>query len=108
MEIILRAVFEGFWNTTSGPNVPIFVRFKNNWDKIDQSNYKSGMEDETVARVLTKDRAEIVTFINNCLQVKYLLYFIKIFKIITSSLQLFGSFRRLNLEMIIENCYYYL
>ncbi|CAD6226561.1 GSCOCG00011903001-RA-CDS [Cotesia congregata] len=52
------------WTTTSGPNVPIFVRFKKFWDKVDQSNYKSRIEDET------KKKAEIVTFINNCLQVQ--------------------------------------
>lgn len=69
MEIILRGVFELFWNTTSGPNVAIFVRFKNHWDEIDQSKYKSGMEDETIAKNLTEERAEIVTFINSCLQV---------------------------------------
>lgn len=70
MEIILRGVFEIYWSTTSGPNVPIFGRFKNSWDKLDQSKYKNGMEDEAVADILTNERAETVTFINNCLQVK--------------------------------------
>lgn len=69
MEIILKEVFEVFWKT-SCPNVPIFVRFKKYWDKIDQSNYESGMEDETIANILIEEKAEIVTFINNCLQVK--------------------------------------
>lgn len=70
MEIILRGVFEVFWKTTSGPNVPIFVRFKNYWDEIDQFNYKSGMEDETIPNTLIGRKVEIVTFINNCLQVQ--------------------------------------
>lgn len=74
MEIILRGVFEVLWKTTSGPNIPIFVRFKNYWDKVDQSNYKSGMEDETVANTLIGKKAEIVTFINNCLQVQMVYY----------------------------------
>ncbi|XP_044594862.1 uncharacterized protein LOC123272225 [Cotesia glomerata] len=68
MEIIMRGVFEVLWKTTSGPNVPIFIRFKKFWDKVDQSNYKSGIEDETVANTLIEKKAEIFTFINNCLQ----------------------------------------
>lgn len=75
MEIILRGVFEVFWNTTSGPNVPIFDRFKKSWDKLDQSKYKSGMDDEAISNILTSERAEIVTFINNCLQVKIFCYY---------------------------------
>ncbi|XP_044592001.1 uncharacterized protein LOC123270129 [Cotesia glomerata] len=51
MEIILRGLFE---------------------DKVDQSNYKSGIEDETVANTLIEKKAEIVTFINNCLQMSAL------------------------------------
>lgn len=74
MEIILRGVFEVYWNTTSGPNVPIFGRFKNSWDKLDQSKYKSGMEDEIVANILMNERAETVEFINNCLKVKMVYY----------------------------------
>lgn len=74
MEIILRGVFKVYWNTTSGPNVPIFGRFKNFWDKLDQSKYKNGMDDETVANILTNERAEIVKSINDCLQVKILFF----------------------------------
>ena len=64
MEIILRGVFEVFWKTSSAPNVNIFYRFKNYWDKIDQCNYRSGLEDEAVANKLRNKKAEIVIFIN--------------------------------------------
>lgn len=67
-------VFEVYWNTISGPNVPIFSRFKNSWDKVGQSKYKTGMEDEAVAKILTNELARTVTFINNCLQVKIVYY----------------------------------
>lgn len=70
LEIVLRGVFEVFWNTTSGPNVPIFLRFKKGWDDIDQTKYKSGLEDENVASALIDDKIKIINFINNCLQVK--------------------------------------
>ncbi|XP_044592956.1 uncharacterized protein LOC123270876 [Cotesia glomerata] len=68
LEIVLRGVFEVFWTTTSGPNVPIFLRFKKGWDDIDQTKYKSGIEDETVASALNEDKMKIINFINDCLQ----------------------------------------
>jgi len=105
MEIILKGVFEIFWNTTSGPNVPIFDRFKNSWGKLDQSKFKSGLADESVSTVLIKKRAEIITFINSCLQVKIVHSLLPMVKTIYSNLQLLVCFRCLNPEMIIKNCY---
>lgn len=66
MEIVLRGVLEFFWNTTIGPN----GHFKNSWDKLDQSKYKSGMDDEAVANITTNERSGIITFIKKCLQLK--------------------------------------
>ncbi|XP_046430894.1 uncharacterized protein LOC124184831 isoform X2 [Neodiprion fabricii] len=59
-KIILKGVFEVFWPTTSGPNVPIFGRFKNWWSKADHLKYQSGMEDKFVANALNTDRLEII------------------------------------------------
>lgn len=70
-EILLRGIFEVYWNTTTGPNVPFFARFKTAWDKIDQKNYISGLEDKVVAEALAKERAEIINFINSHLEVNF-------------------------------------
>lgn len=70
-EIVLRAVFEVYWPVTSGPNVSIFGRFKTFWDKIDQSNYETGVKDEFVNDAVKAERIEIITFINNHLAVCY-------------------------------------
>ncbi|XP_057330890.1 uncharacterized protein LOC130671178 [Microplitis mediator] len=51
-ELILRNAFEVYWPTSSGPNVPIFGRFKKMWDKIDKTNYKAGIEDPKVANIV--------------------------------------------------------
>lgn len=79
MEIINEGVFEVFWKTTSGPNIPLFVRFKSYWNEVDQSNFKSGMEDEIIANTFDRKKAEIVTFINNCLQVQIFIALIETF-----------------------------
>lgn len=73
-EIILKGVFKVFWPTTSGPNVPIFGRFKNFWSEIDQSKYQSGMQDELIANTFLTNRLELINLINNLLKVYY--YFV--------------------------------
>ncbi|XP_074106832.1 uncharacterized protein LOC141532401 [Cotesia typhae] len=51
-EIILRSAFEVYWPVSSGPNVPMFGRFKKSWDEINKTNYKSGIEDtESLVRL---------------------------------------------------------
>lgn len=55
---------------SSGPNVPIFSRFLKKWDDIDQSKFQNGMTDQIVADALTKEKEDLLTFINNHLQVK--------------------------------------
>lgn len=90
-EIILRGIFEVYWTTTSGPNIPIFGRFRNSWDKINQSKYVSGMEDEVVANAVRSERFEIITFINHHLAVYH------------NNLNLNQLNLILNSEMIIEN-----
>ncbi|XP_074105392.1 uncharacterized protein LOC141531455 [Cotesia typhae] len=47
-EIILRSAFEVYWPVSSGPNVPMFGRFKKSWDEINKTNYKSGIEDTRI------------------------------------------------------------
>lgn len=48
-ELYLRAAFESkFGSTTSGANVPLFVRFQKSWKNINKSNFKSGMTDDYI------------------------------------------------------------
>ncbi|GBP55207.1 hypothetical protein EVAR_36789_1 [Eumeta japonica] len=67
-ELILKSAFEVYWPTSSGPNVPIFGRFKKKWDEIDKTNYKAGIEDSKVANVVLSKKNEISSFITQCLQ----------------------------------------
>lgn len=69
-EIILKKVFEIYWPTSSGPNVPIFLRFKNKWGNLNTSNYTPGISDPIILNALEDVKEEIVTFITNHLQVR--------------------------------------
>lgn len=62
-ELILRCVFETKLPATTEPNVPLFKKFQNAWETIDTTNYKSGLEDENVNKILTPQHTErIVSF----------------------------------------------
>ncbi|XP_057335392.1 uncharacterized protein LOC130674123 isoform X3 [Microplitis mediator] len=67
-EIILKSAFEVYWPVTSGPNVPMLGRFKNAWDQIDKTNYKSGIEDNIVDDFVSHQKHEISSFITQSLQ----------------------------------------
>lgn len=56
--------------STDSPNVPIFVRFKSNWEKIDKSKYDIGTEDVLIKDILNEKKTTLLTFITNHLQVK--------------------------------------
>ncbi|XP_074101089.1 uncharacterized protein LOC141528769 [Cotesia typhae] len=62
-EIILRSAFEVYWPVSSGPNVPIFGRFKKFWDTFDKTKYKSGVEDSIVANIITNEKNNLSSFI---------------------------------------------
>lgn len=53
---------------SSGPNVPIFKRFKESWIQLDKTKYKSGIESEDIARVLTDHIENITSFVEEILQ----------------------------------------
>ncbi|XP_044579240.1 uncharacterized protein LOC123261589 [Cotesia glomerata] len=67
-EIILRSAFEVYWPVSSGPNVPIFGRFKKFWDTFDKTKYKSGVEDSIVANIITNEKNNLSSFIKRYLQ----------------------------------------
>ncbi|XP_044590570.1 uncharacterized protein LOC123269107 [Cotesia glomerata] len=52
----------------TGPNVPIFNRFKGFWNKIDKSKFKAGIEDTAVDQALSDITDEILGFIGEYLQ----------------------------------------
>lgn len=66
---MLRNVAEVAWPVTSGPNVPIFKRFRDEWEKIDKSVYEIGTEDEEIAVILNQRKDDILDFIENQLKV---------------------------------------
>lgn len=68
-ELMLRNVVEVAWPVTSAPNIPIFQRFRDNWDKIDTSVYEIGTNDEQIADILNVKRENILEFIENQLKV---------------------------------------
>lgn len=68
-ELMLRNVAEVAWPVTNSPNVPIFKRFRDNWEKIDKSAYKIGTEDEDIAHILNQRKDNILDFIENQLKV---------------------------------------
>lgn len=65
IELLIKGVFEVYWPTQNGPNVSIFGRFKNNWNKIDKSKYSAGINDPIVAKVLSEKKDETLDFIES-------------------------------------------
>lgn len=62
-ELVLKAAFDVKMPSSSGPNVPIFKRFKESWGHSDQSKYKSGIETESVKDVLKDHIQDIQCFV---------------------------------------------
>ncbi|XP_044578933.1 uncharacterized protein LOC123261406 [Cotesia glomerata] len=56
------------WPVTNSPNVPIFKRLRDNWEKIDKSAYEIGTEDKDIALVLNQRKDDILDFIENQLK----------------------------------------
>ena len=59
LELVLRSSFESLIPGTNGPNVPIFVRFRNEWPNIDKTTYESGLLDPVINEAL-KDEIESI------------------------------------------------
>lgn len=43
LELRLKSAFEAKFGNSSGPNVPLFVRFQKSWININTNNFKSGL-----------------------------------------------------------------
>ena len=66
-EIVLGAVFDHLSPPSTGPSIGLFEQFSKAWDKMDKTNFKSGLHSERVASVLEKRTEEIESFIQNIL-----------------------------------------
>ena len=61
-ELILASVFnESISVATSGPDIATFKRFQQLWKYVDQSNYKTGIDNEEVARSTQNDRDDLIS-----------------------------------------------
>lgn len=68
-ELIFGAVVQTFWNGTSGPNVVVFQRFQKEWDNINQTQFKTGIEDPLVSDIVGEKKDEILAFNMNQFEV---------------------------------------
>lgn len=73
----MRNVFEKRMNLpTSGPDVPLFKRFKQEWPKIDGKKFKSGIEDEFVLKAVASSKSDILEFATEELKVRFQLKYL--------------------------------
>jgi len=62
-EIVLRSVFDvKFGTTTLGPDVPIFKRFQQFCSNINTTNFKPGIKNDYVEKLLHNVSTEIIDF----------------------------------------------
>lgn len=70
-ELILRGVFEAVLpHTTSSPDIPLFKKFRKNWNKIDVINMTSGIDNLECCNTLEETRNDILHFCRATLQNK--------------------------------------
>lgn len=65
LELVLRSVVEVYWKVTSGPNMAIFQRFQNERDKMDRTNFKTGIQDKLSLMILVEQEVNLLEFISN-------------------------------------------
>lgn len=62
-ELILKSVFEiKVCKASSGPTVPLFVRFQKKWPTLNHQQFHSGIQDASVNQLLTDDKEDIILF----------------------------------------------
>ena len=65
MEIILKDVFGVCCGRQNGPDIPIFKRFKERWDSLDQSNFKTIIDEEPLSYFYEQQRQEIIQYLQD-------------------------------------------
>lgn len=67
-ELVLRSVFELKLSISSGPEISLFKRFQQAWEKIDSTKFKCGIADDNV-KIKTEDISHnIIEFCNQQLK----------------------------------------
>jgi len=70
-ELVLKGIFEGLLGPTSGPDTPIFKRFKEAWDEIKSKNIKTGIRDAEVEKAIEDVKDNLVIFLKRSLEKKF-------------------------------------
>lgn len=70
-ELVLKAVFDEMLGPTSGPDTPIFKRFKEAWTNIKSKNFEVGISDPEVAKAIEEVKGDLINFLKNSLEKKY-------------------------------------
>lgn len=52
-------MFNAFIGAESDPNIQIFQRLSDNWNKIDKNKYKSGIIEDTIAKQSTTQKISL-------------------------------------------------
>ena len=69
MELLAGAAYKvAFSLITSGPEVPLFKRFKSKWQLIDRNRFIPGVHDDFTAEVFTDTKDEVLKSANFQLQ----------------------------------------
>jgi hypothetical protein len=69
-EIILKGIYDVKMPQSSGPNVPLFKRFREFWPKVIKDNFKSVMELENMPIILHDQKCHILNFIRLTLKMQ--------------------------------------
>lgn len=75
LESVIGNVFDTCLGCSSGPNVQLFVRFKNRWSSMDVDKYQTGYDDNETSCILAGRQSvvdEVVSFIHTTLQSNFL------------------------------------
>jgi len=68
-EVVLKGVFEKTVAVSSGPEIALFKRFRDSWEKIDQTAYEPGVADELASPFLKEKAEDILNFVGEKLKV---------------------------------------
>lgn len=67
-EVVLRGCFEEKLPITTGPNVPIFSRFRDSWPKLDKIKFRSGLDGKMLPTYLSSRLNVVDAYIERTLK----------------------------------------
>jgi hypothetical protein len=68
MELVIGAAFETTLGASSGPEVLLYKRFKEQWQHVDLQRFEAASTDETVERLVISARSDILQFCMSSLE----------------------------------------